>query len=54
MGIRLQARLEGVVAKRERDCYRPGERGWVKRKNPGWSRYKAEREAGSIQRGRPR
>jgi bifunctional non-homologous end joining protein LigD len=25
--------LEGVVAKRERHPYRPGERGWVKHKN---------------------
>jgi len=25
--------LEGVVAKRERDPYRPGDRGWVKTKN---------------------
>jgi bifunctional non-homologous end joining protein LigD len=47
-----ERRLEGVVAKRERDPYRPGERGWVKPKNPGWSRYEAEREAVSKQRGR--
>jgi len=25
--------LEGIVAKRERDAYRPGERQWVKTKN---------------------
>jgi bifunctional non-homologous end joining protein LigD len=49
-----ERRLEGVVAKRERDPYRPGERGWVKRKNPGWSRYQAERQAVTRQRGRVR
>jgi ATP-dependent DNA ligase len=38
-------RLEGVVAKRLEQPYRPGERGWIKRKNPEWPRYEAEREA---------
>lgn len=37
--------VEGVVAKRDRDPYRPGERRWIKQKNPAWSRYQAEREA---------
>jgi bifunctional non-homologous end joining protein LigD len=49
-----ERRLEGVVAKRERDPYRPGERGWVKRKNPAWPRYEAEREAVTRQRSRVR
>jgi ATP-dependent DNA ligase len=31
--------LEGVVAKRERDPYRPGERLWVKRKNRAAPRF---------------
>ena len=36
--------LEGVVAKRERDQYRPGERQWVKTKNPATERFAEERE----------
>ena len=36
--------LEGVVAKRERDPYRPGERGWVKTKNRATARFAEERE----------
>jgi ATP-dependent DNA ligase len=44
--------LEGVVAKKLGEPYRPGERGWVKRKNPSWSRYEAEREAVTRQRSR--
>jgi bifunctional non-homologous end joining protein LigD len=41
----IEHRLEGVVAKRLTEVYRPGERLWVKRKNPQWPRYEAEREA---------
>jgi ATP-dependent DNA ligase len=38
--------LEGVVAKRLRSIYRPGERGsWVKVKNRAYWRYELEREA---------
>jgi bifunctional non-homologous end joining protein LigD len=37
--------LEGVVAKRLRGRYRPGERGWVKVKNRAYWRYELEREA---------
>jgi ATP-dependent DNA ligase len=31
-----------VVAKRERDPYRPGERGWVKTKNRATARFAEE------------
>jgi bifunctional non-homologous end joining protein LigD len=41
----VEHRLEGVVAKRLSERYRPGERSWLKRKNPAWPRYAAEREA---------
>jgi ATP-dependent DNA ligase len=41
----VEHRLEGVVAKRLSEPYRPGERSWIKKKNPGWPRYEAEREA---------
>jgi bifunctional non-homologous end joining protein LigD len=34
--------LEGVVAKRERDSYRPGERLWVKTKNRQTARFAEE------------
>ena len=34
--------LEGVVAKRERDRYRPGERLWVKTKNRAAPRFAEE------------
>jgi bifunctional non-homologous end joining protein LigD len=34
--------LEGVVAKRERDPSRPGERGWVKTKNRATARFSEE------------
>jgi len=34
--------LEGVVAKRERDPYRPGERQWVKTKNRATARFAQE------------
>ena len=40
-----ERRLEGVVAKKLNESYRAGKRGWVKRKNSGWSRYAAERES---------
>ena len=42
--------LEGVVAKRMDEPYRPGERRWVERKNSQWSRYQAERESAIRQR----
>jgi len=35
--------LEGVVAKRERDPYRPGERQWVKTKNRAAPRFEEAR-----------
>jgi bifunctional non-homologous end joining protein LigD len=41
--------LEGVVAKRERDPYRPGSRAWIKSKNRATTRY-AEELAGVIGR----
>jgi bifunctional non-homologous end joining protein LigD len=47
-----ERQLEGVVAKRLSEPYRPGERSWVKRKNPGWSRYQAERDAAIRERSR--
>jgi bifunctional non-homologous end joining protein LigD len=34
--------LEGVVAKRRSEPYRPGERGWVKTKNRGYWRFAQE------------
>jgi ATP-dependent DNA ligase len=34
--------LEGVVAKRLSSVYRPGERGWIKIKNPDYWRYLLE------------
>jgi len=45
-------RLEGVVAKKIDEPYRPGERTWIKRKNPDWPRYEAEREAAIRERQR--
>lgn len=36
--------LEGVVAKRLRETYRPGERVWVKTKNRATARFAEERE----------
>jgi len=36
--------LEGVVAKRERAPYRPGDRAWVKTKNRATARFAEERE----------
>jgi bifunctional non-homologous end joining protein LigD len=39
----VELELEGVVAKRERDPYRPGERLWVKTKNRSAPRFEQER-----------
>ena len=36
--------LEGVVAKREDDPYRPGDRAWVKTKNRATARFAEERD----------
>lgn len=36
--------LEGVVAKRLNEPYRPGERAWIKTKNRAYWRYELERE----------
>ena len=36
--------LEGVVAKRLRDPYRPGERQWLKTKNRDTARFAEERD----------
>jgi ATP-dependent DNA ligase len=36
--------MEGVVAKRLHDPYKPGERAWVKTKNREYRRYEMERE----------
>jgi bifunctional non-homologous end joining protein LigD len=42
----VDQRLEGVVAKRLRDLYLPGDRGrWVKTKSAAWPRRELEREA---------
>ena len=45
--------LEGVVAKRRRERYRPGERAWVKSKNRDYWRWEMERE-GALKVKRPR
>jgi bifunctional non-homologous end joining protein LigD len=37
--------LEGVVAKRRSQRYRPGERAWIKTKNKGYWRYGEELES---------
>jgi hypothetical protein len=37
--------LEGVSRKRLDEPYRPGERSWIKKENPGCPRFEAEREA---------
>jgi ATP-dependent DNA ligase len=42
--------LEGVVAKRQRDPYRPGERHWVKTKNRATARFAEERDGVGRQR----
>jgi ATP-dependent DNA ligase len=49
----VERRLEGVVAKRLREPYRPGERAWIKKKNPAWPRYETEREAAIRAHRRP-
>jgi bifunctional non-homologous end joining protein LigD len=41
----VKAELEGVVAKKLTDPYKPGERGWVKTKNRGYWRFDQERRA---------
>src|SRR5215218_4488876 len=46
--------LEGVVAKRERDRYRPGERQWVKTKNRATPRFAEERNRSGRHRSAPR
>lgn len=33
-----ERRLEGVVANKLSEPYQPGERGWIKKKSPGWPR----------------
>jgi bifunctional non-homologous end joining protein LigD len=48
----LEHGLEGVVAKREREAYRPDERLWVKQKNRGTARF-AEEVAGVGRRRQP-
>jgi bifunctional non-homologous end joining protein LigD len=45
--------LEGVVAKRLNEPYRPGARAWVKTKNREYWRYEIERE-GALKINRPR
>jgi ATP-dependent DNA ligase len=42
--------LEGVVAKRLRDPYRPGERRWVKTKNRATRRFAEELAGATRQR----
>jgi ATP-dependent DNA ligase len=37
--------LEGVVAKRSASAYRPGQRSWIKVKNPGYWRRDQELES---------
>jgi ATP-dependent DNA ligase len=37
--------LEGIVAKRSASVYRPGQRGWIKIKNPGYWRRDQEIES---------
>ena len=46
----LELRLEGVVAKREGERYRPGERLWIRQKSPRWPRRDEERKL-AIRRG---
>jgi len=45
--------LEGVVAKRERDAYRPGERSWIKTKNRATARFAEERDRSQRHDHRP-
>ncbi len=49
-----QRGLEGVVAKRLRDPYRSGERGWVKTKNRATARFAEERNRSVRHRSAPR
>src|SRR5215217_7319176 len=49
-----QRGLEGVVAKRLRDPYRAGERGWVKTKNRATARFAEERNRSVRRRSAPR
>lgn len=44
--------LEGVVAKRLNEPYRPGERSWLRVKNRAYWRYGQEREAVMRRRSR--
>jgi ATP-dependent DNA ligase len=44
--------LEGVVAKRRSGKYRPGYRGWIKVKNPGY--WRRESEVEGVRRSRER
>ena len=45
--------LEGVVAKRLNEPYRPGDRAWVKTKNRAYWRHEIERESAlSVKRPR--
>jgi len=48
----LELRLEGVVAKRESDRYRPGEKLWIRRKSRRWLRHEEERELAMRRRRR--
>jgi len=43
-GVGCGQGLEGAVAKRERDPFRPGERGCVKTKNRATARFAEERD----------
>ena len=45
-GAVVEHGMEGVVAKRERDPYRPGERLWVKNKNRATARFAEESRLG--------
>lgn len=44
MAVMVDRGWEGVVAKKLRGSYRPGQRGWVKVKNRAYWRYPQERE----------
>jgi ATP-dependent DNA ligase len=51
--VMCECGLEGVVAKRLRDPYRPGERTWIKTKNKSTPRFVDELAgAASIRRAR--
>jgi bifunctional non-homologous end joining protein LigD len=49
-GVACELELEGVIAKRANERYRPGERGWVKVKNRDYWRYPLERAAARHRR----